>query len=163
MLRQIFYFLFLLLFLASCESFSSKSTITSTAKSNLQIIDTLIDFTKVDVYPIFSDCENFAENDNQKECFQRMLTQKLANSLQKNELKVKDCVNDTTLIDLLIDKTGKASVVTIKSSENITNLFPSLDTIIRRSVNELPTIKPALKRGIMVNSQYRLTVIINTL
>jgi len=160
MLRQISSFLFLLLFLTSCDYFS---TSTSTTKSNLQVLDTLIDFTKVDVYPIFTDCENFAENDNQKKCFEITLTQKLSLSLQENELKVKERVNDTTLIDILIDNTGKASVVEIKSPESIIDQLPKLDTIIRQSIADLPTLKPAVKRGIFVNSQYRLAVVVKTL
>jgi len=160
MLRQISSFLFLLLFLTSCDYFS---TSTSTTKSNLQVLDTLIDFTKVDVYPIFTDCENFAENDNQKKCFEITLTQKLSVSLQENELKVKERVNDTTLIDILIDNTGKASVVEIKSPESIIDQLPKLDTIIRQSIADLPTLKPAVKRGIFVNSQYRLAVVVKTL
>ncbi len=160
MLRRILGFLFLLLFLTSCDYFSSTS---STTKSNLQVLDTLIDFTKVDVYPIFSDCENFSENDNQKKCFELTLTQKLSESLQENELKVKERVNDTTLIDILIDNTGKASVVNINSPESIINQLPKLDTVIRQSIADLPTIKPAVKRGIFVNSQYRLAVVVKTL
>ena len=164
MLRRIFYFLFILLFLASCDTSSSKSTIaTTSSKSSLQVIDTLIDFTKVDVYPIFSDCENFSENDNQKKCFERMLTQKLASLLQKSELKVKERVNDTTLIDILIDQSGKASVVNIKSPESIVNQLPKLEFIIRQSIAELPSIKPAVKRGVLVSSQYRLAIIVRTL
>jgi len=160
MLRRISGFLFLGLFLASCDYFSSNL---STTKSDLQVLDTFIDFTKVDVYPIFSDCENFSENDNQKNCFELTLTQKLSVSLQENELKVKEHINDTTLIDILIDNTGKASVVNINSPENIINQLPKLDTVIRQSIAKLPTIKPAVKRGIFVNSQYRLAVIVKTL
>ncbi len=160
MLRRILGFFFLLLFLASCDYFSSNS---STTKSDLQVLDTFIDFTKVDVYPIFSDCENFSENDNQKKCFELTLIQKLSASLQENELKVKERVNDTTLIDILIDNTGKASVVNINSPESILDQIPRLDTVIRQSIADLPTIKPAVKRGIFVNSQYRLAVIVKTL
>lgn len=160
MLRRVFHFLFLLLFLTSCDYFSSD---TSTTKSNLQVLDTFIDFTKVDTYPIFSDCENYSENDNQKECFELTLTQKLSTSFQKNELKVKKAVNDTTLIDILIDDRGKASVVHIHSPISIAKQLPKLDSIIRQSIAELPSIKPAVKRGIFVKSQYRLAVIVKTI
>jgi len=161
MLRRIIYFLFLVLFLTSCDYFSSQTT--SNSNSNLQVLDTLIDFTKVDVYPIFSDCENYSESDNQKKCFELTLTEKLSASLQQNELKVKQRVNDTTLIDILIDNTGKASVVNINSPENIIIQLPRLDTIIRQGVAALPTMKPAVKKGILVNSQYRLSVVVKTL
>jgi len=151
---------FLGLSFTSCDYFPSTS---STSKSNIQVLDTVIDFTSVDVYPIFSDCENYAENTNQKQCFEETLTNLLSDSLLKTELKVKEEVNDTALIDILIDNSGKVSVVKINSSESIKKQLPKLDTIIRQSVAELPTIKPAVKRGIFVNSQYRLAIVIETI
>ena len=161
MIRQVFIFLFLLVSLASCDYYSSKKT--SASKSNLQVIDTVIDFTKVDVYPIFSDCENYAESDNQKKCFELTLTNKLATALEKNKLKVKERVNDTALIDILIDNSGKASVVTINSPKSITTQLPKLDSIIRHSISQLPSVKPAVKRGITITSQYRLAIVVKTL
>jgi len=160
MFIRILALLFLGLSFTSCDYFSSTS---STSKSNIQVLDTVVDFTSVDVYPIFSDCENYAENTNQKQCFEETLTNLLSDSLLKNDFKVKEEVNDTTLIDILIDNSGKVSVVKINSSESIKKQLPKLDTIIKQSVAEFPTIKPAVKRGIFVNSQYRLAIVIETI
>lgn len=160
MIRRAIGFFLLLLFLISCDYLSPTTT---AENSELQVLDTVIDYTKVDVYPIFSDCENFAENDSQKKCFEVSLIEKLSKLLHKNELKVKERVNDTALIDLLIDQTGKATVVNIDSPEIITNQLPTLDSIIRQSVSALPTMKPAVKRGIFVRSQYRLAIVVKTI
>jgi len=160
MIRRAISFLFLILFFTSCDYFSSTST---TSKNNLQLTGTVIDYTKVDVYPIFPDCENYAEEGNQKECFEQTLTQKLTELFNENDLKVEKAVNDSTAIDLLIDNTGKASVVSINSPESILTNFPALDSVIRQSFTLLPTMKPAVKRGIFVNSQYRLVVLVKTI
>jgi hypothetical protein len=127
------------------------------------VLDTVIDYTSVDVYPIFSDCENYAESNDQKECFEASITEKLADILSENELKVKNVVNDSTAIDILIDNTGKASLVSIAPSEAIAKELPDLESIIRKGVNQLPSIKPALKRGMFVKSQYRLVIIVETI
>lgn len=160
MIRRVLSFLFLILFFTSCDFFSSTST---TTNNSLQLSGSVIDFTKVDVYPIFSDCENYAEEGNQKECFEQTLLQKLSEQFNKNDLKVKRAVNDSTAIDLLIDNTGKASVVKINSPESILTNFPQLDSVVRKSVTLLPTMKPAVKRGIFVRSQYRLVVLVKTI
>ena len=160
MIRRVLSFLFLILFFTSCDFFSSTST---TTNNSLQLSGSVIDFTKVDVYPIFSDCENYAEEGNQKECFEQTLLQKLSEQFNKNDLKVKKAVNDSTAIDLLIDNTGKASVVKINSPESILTNFPQLDSVVRKSVTLLPTMKPAVKRGIFVRSQYRLVVLVKTI
>ena len=156
------YFVLILLIISigSCDFLTPG---TSSTNNDLQVLDTVIDYTKVDVYPIFTDCENYAENDDQKKCFEASLTQKLSALLNKNKLKVKERVNDTAQIDLLIDNTGRARVVEITSGESINTNLPQLDSLIRESIAQLPTVKPAVKRGIFVKSQYRVSVIVKTL
>lgn len=160
MLRRTFSLLFLILLFASCEYFSSSN---SSTKSNLEVSKTIIDFTKVDVYPIFSDCENFAENDNQKECFQTILTQKVGESLGEADIKVKKAVNDTAWIDILIDNTGRASLVNINSTTAIEEQIPDFKQTLEQSIDRLPTMKPAVKRGIFVKSQYRMAIEVKTI
>lgn len=160
MLRQISALFLLFMLCTSCDYFSQNTT---TSKSNLQVLDTVIDYTSVDVYPIFSDCENYAETDSQKRCFETSITEKLAEILSKNELIVTNEVNDTTSIDILIDSTGKASLMTINSPASIVQELPNLESVIREGINQLPTMKPALKRGMFVKSQYRLVIIVETI
>ncbi|WP_123897441.1 hypothetical protein [Aureibaculum marinum] len=160
MLKRTVSFLFFILLFTSCEYFSSNST---SSKSNLEVVNTVIDFTKVDTYPIFSDCENFAENDNQKECFQNTLTQKLSESLNKADIKVQEAVNDTAWIDILIDNTGRASLVNVNSTNAIDEQIPDFKEILKVSIQRLPSMKPAVKRGIFVKSQYRMAVEVKTI
>ena len=160
MLRQINALFLVFILCTSCDYFSQNTT---TSTSNLQVLDTVIDYTSVDVYPIFSDCENYAETDSQKRCFETSITEKLAEILSKNELIVNNEVNDTTSIDILIDSTGKASLMTINSPASIVQELPNLESVIREGINQLPTMKPALKRGMFVKSQYRLVIIVETI
>ena len=160
MIRRIVSYLFIFLLLASCEYFSPTTT---TSNSNLQELDTIVDYTKIDVYPIFYDCEDFSEDNNQKGCFEASLSKRLSEILHKNNLKVKAVVNDTTHINLFIDTAGKAQVVDVRSPESISKYLPTLDSVIRQSVAKLPTMKPAVKRGILVKSQYSLSIIVRTI
>lgn len=160
MLRRTLSFLFVIILFSSCEYFSSSS---STAKSSIQISNTIIDFTSVDTYPIFSDCENYAENDNQKVCFYEMLPLKLTEQLGKTDIKVKKAVNDTAWIDILIDNTGRASLVNVNSTSAIDEQIPDFKHILEQSIDRLPSMKPAVKRGIFVKSQYRMAVEVKTI
>ncbi|MDY7395866.1 hypothetical protein UMM65_11470 [Aureibaculum sp. 2210JD6-5] len=160
MLRRTLSFLFFILFCTSCEYFSSNN---AASKSNFEVSDTIIDFTKVDTYPIFPDCKNFAENDNQKECFYKMLPQKLTESLSQEDIKVKKAVNDTAWIDILIDNTGRASLVNVNSTTIINEQIPDFQKILKRSIDRLPPIEPAVTRGIFVKSQYRMAVEVKTI
>ncbi len=157
MLRQVSKLLLVCILCTSCDYFSSQK---SASNSNFQVLDTVIDYTSVDVYPIFSDCENYSENDNQKECFEASITQKLSELLSRNELRVDHEVHDKTSIDILIDQTGKASLIHVNSPQSILKELPGLEQMIRESVNGLPTMKPAIKRNMFVKSQYRMELII---
>lgn len=161
MFRRAIALLFGCIFFTSCEYFSP--TTVTTENAQWQNLDTVIDFTKVDVYPIFYDCEDYSEDNDQKACFEASLSRRLSEILNKNDLRVKKVVNDTTHIKLFIDNSGKAKVLDIDSSQNVGTELPQLDSIIKISVAELPTVKPAVKRGIFVNSQYKLAIIIKTI
>ena len=160
MFRRIVGYLFILFLLASCEYFSPTN---ATSNNKLQEIDTIIDYTKIDVYPIFYDCEDFSEENDQKGCFEASLSKRLSELLNKNSLKVKKAVNDTTHIKLFIDNAGKAKILDINSPGVISQYLPSLDSVIRQIVVKLPKVKPAVKRGVFVKSQYKLSVIIKTI
>ncbi len=144
----------------SCDYFSSQN---STTKRNIQVLDTVIDYTAVTKYPIFSDCKDYSEDSNQKECFETSITQKLTELLSQNELNVDNDVNDKASIDILIDLTGKASLVNLNSPLTISKELPNLEQIIREGVNALPSMEPARKNGMFVKSQYRMEIVIEML
>ncbi len=148
----------LVIFFISCDrSSSSAATV-----QNLKLLDTVIDYSSVDVYPLFSDCQEIEDKQAQKSCFETALTDLLAEKLHRIDYKVKEIVNDSSFVDLLVNSNGKTRVVAINSPAIIRNNLPQLDSIIKQSVDELPIVKPALKRGIPVRSQYKLAVVVRS-
>ena len=148
----------LILFFFSCDTTSSNTT----TANNFKVLDTIIDYTSVDMYPLFSNCQDFTEKKAQKECFENTLVERLSNSLNRIDYKVKLSINDSSYVNLLINNNGKAKVVSIDSPQIIQENIPQLDSIIKVSVDELPLLKPALKRGIPIKSQYKLAVVVRT-
>ena len=148
----------LLIISTSCDRSSSSTA----SVQNLKLLDTVIDYTSVDVYPLFSDCQELNTKQAQKECFESALTELLSTKLKRVNYQVKESMNDSSYVDLLINSNGKTRVVAINSPLIIKNNLPQLDSIIRQSVDELPIVKPALKRGIPVKSQYKLAVIVRS-
>jgi len=63
---------------------------------------------------------------------------------------------------LLVNRNGKTRVVSMTSSERIQKEVPQLDSIIRKSVDELPILTPATKRAIPIKSQYSLAVVLRS-
>ena len=72
-------------------------------------------------------------------------------------------MNDTAWIDILIDNTGRASLVNVNSTTAIDEQIPDFQQTLEQSIDRLPTMKPAVKRGIFVKSQYRMAVEVKTI
>lgn len=148
----------LLLFFVSCDRSSSGTA----SVQNLKLLDTVIDYTSVDVYPLFSNCQELSDKSAQKQCFETAFTELLAEKLHRIDYEVKETVNDSSYVELLINKNGKTKVVAINSPAIIEENLPQLDSIIKQSVDELPIVVPASKHGIPVKSQYKLALVVRT-
>lgn len=153
-----FFLLTILLF--SCGNISHNTT---TSKNQQKLLDTVIDYTSVDVYPLFTNCNETDEKHNQEECFAHAMTKRLEKTIKSIDYKVRKPVNDSALVKLLVNDNGKTRLVAIESPQIITDNLPQLDSVIRASVDALPIVKPAVKRGIPIKSQYHLAIVVRTI
>jgi hypothetical protein len=144
--------LLLLIVNTSCKYFTFEK------KSNLQAIDTIIDFSSVDASPTFLACKDFIEKEARSNCFRTTIHKNISESLAKHQLEAKKPIDEIVSIDVIINNQGIVSIKSIQSSDKIKAFIKGLDSIIRISVKELPTISPATKRGIPVATQYRIPI-----
>ena len=140
-------FVIMLFLFLSCDSFSKKTT-----KNNF---NSIIDFTKVDISPTFKICNQLPISEK-KACFYEEVTKRIQNSIVTYKFITNETINETILIDLLIDKNGVFKLKEIKSSKKVMQQFPILDSLLKNAINKLPQIRPAFKKGIPVTTQYRL-------
>jgi hypothetical protein len=123
--------------------------------------DTIINYNSVDVYPLFLDCNNCDTSEKQNLCFEMEMARRLQRAFSESDLDVGEFVSDTVLVDILVNDQGHISIAGIHRSQNIKEPLPELDSLLHRSVAALPdVIQPALKRGIPVNSMYKLPVVL---
>ncbi|MGI9533278.1 hypothetical protein [Lutimonas sp.] len=141
----------------SCDFISpKKSTLRTT-----DLIDTEIDFNDVDVYPLFMDCNNCDSNEKQNLCFEMELIRRLQKLTSKDVLDAGVSLNDTVMVDILVDTQGKISIVEIYKNELVNKEIPELDSLLYKSIASLPAaVQPSLKRGIPVNSMFKLPILI---
>lgn len=141
----------------SCDFISPKQT---TLRNN-EMMDVEIDYNEVDVYPLFMDCNNCDSSEKQNLCFEMELIRRLQKSTDKNSLGVSVQIRDTVMVDILVDTKGKISISEIHKNEKVSELLPELDSLLYRSIAELPAaVQPSLKRGIPVNSMFRLPIVV---
>lgn len=156
-LRLLFGILFFFLFI-SCDFFSSERISDKTVSLTA---DTFIDYSSVDVYPIFKECEKLEGEDSLEQCFGNEIIKKLENLILIKNIPSPIPVNDTVFVDLLIDTDNKIKTARIRSSQEIKDKIPNLDSILIEGIKNLPLLaSPALKRGIPVVSQFKLPVVI---
>ncbi len=157
MQRILIAIIFVYLF-TSCDFFSSKKL--AAKKASLEM-DTIIDFSTVDVYPMFTNCEGLDTKKMQEDCFGKELILKLDKLISLDKMKVSRIIYDTVFVDLLIEKDNRVRIAGIHSSELIKTKIPKLDSVLIASINQLPNLtQPAIKRGIPVTSQFKLPILI---
>ena len=156
-LRLLFAILFVLLF-TTCDFISPKYT----SLQDLAILDTIIDYSRVDVYPLFHECNNCDTNEKQNLCFENELIKKLENSMNKHDFKASKPFKETIYADLLVDNSGNISLIKLQSTSKIKEEIPAFDSIFKYTIAHLPTlIQPSIKRGIPIKTQFKLPVVVS--
>jgi hypothetical protein len=155
-MKKIF-FLPILMFFISCEYLSYKKP-TQVAIPKMDSID----YSKIDDYPVFPECDSIPSQDKQRICFQMEMSKYIYLSLNQLNINAKTAFNDTIIVKIVVDNTGKTKLSSIQKTNKITQNLPKLDSIIKASLQHLPVLKPAIKRGIPVSAEFSLPIIIKT-
>ena len=145
--------------MSSCSLFESKEK-----RTQELINDELrqIDWNSVDSYPFFYTCDETATKAEQKICFEETLTSHFKETLNDFEFTLSDQENETFAVIFIIDTLGRIDVTAIEKDASVLKQMPEFDGVITQSLKNLPKLAPALKRGIPVNTKYRIPVQLNT-
>ncbi len=147
------YFLFVMC--VSCNYFSPNT------KESIKKLDTIVDFTKVDVSPSFKVCDELIGKEK-TDCFRSNMRLQITRNLSPSHFFTKKPINETIVVVLLIDKTGKIHLKEIQHSDFIKAKNPDLINSVKTAIVRLPQLQPAIKRGIPVTTQYHLPIKIQT-
>ena len=154
MIFRAFSFLIILFLCASCDKFSFAK------RHQTQAIDTIVDFSLVDTFPSFKNCDSIFDATQKADCFRKTIHFKIGEELQQYSFTIKDSISEKVFMNLIISSKGKVVLEKVQSSENCKLQLPELDSLLLLSVQNLPVIYPAIKRGIPVTTKYRLPIII---
>ncbi len=124
------------------------------------MLDTIIDYNKVDVLPSFTFCDSIMDVDKKNRCFKNNLYKHLSSFMLSHTFEVSDGINETVAVKLMIDNKGMATLVSIKSSAIVKQQLPMLDSLINESIRTLPKFSPAQKKGIPVPTVYEIPIVI---
>ena len=124
----------------------------------MQLLDTIINFSSVDTSPSFKVCDSIIDKQKKTNCFRTTIHQKIGAELQKHQFVIRDSISEIVYVDLLINSKGKIILEAMDSSEEIKIKLPKLDSVLRISIDKIPNVYAAIKRGIPVTTKYRLPI-----
>ncbi|MFO8147521.1 MAG: hypothetical protein ACQEQB_13655 [Bacteroidota bacterium] len=151
--------LLLILFsvLAGCNNFETKKI---TSEEVLELESKTLNWKEVDEYPAFENCKNITELDKARACFETSVANSVYAYLARQEPIVTEVIDDTIYLHLEISRTGKPEIASIEVDTLVTNQIPELKIWLQQSIDSLPKIYPASKRGIPVNSVFTMPIVI---
>ena len=153
------YLVFVLLFCSfySCNYYEKKKL-----DSDTILMEELKTFNwnEVDRYPNFENCENSIDFQNSKNCFEQTITTHISEYFGTQNIIVSQTVKDTIRIDLLVSNSGELQISKIQTQELTREQIPSLDSILKRSLEGLPKLYPAIKRSQQVQTAFELPIIL---
>tara|TARA_B110001450_G_scaffold187364_1_gene175422 strand:+ start:298 stop:810 length:513 start_codon:yes stop_codon:yes gene_type:complete len=143
-LKKIVFAIVFLVF-SSCDYFEKKKehATEDRVQQRLEKLDT----SKIDRFPIFKDCEGIS-NDAvaEKECFILSLSSYISNSLFEHKLVLENELDNTFQVAVEVSDLGKISIKSFEIDSILKVSIKNIEGIIEQSINELPEIKPALKK-----------------
>lgn len=152
-------YLLLLFFpiLVCCNNFETKKI----SSQEVLIKETKsLNWREVDEYPAFENCKSITDLNKARTCFEATVANSIYAYLSKQQPIVTQPIDDTLFLYLEISKSGKPVVDSIRVDSVVASQLPELDSWVRQSVDSLPKIFPAIKRGIPVSSVFKMPIII---
>lgn len=126
----------------------------------MQALDTVVDFSLVDTFPSFKNCDSIFDTTQKSDCFRKTIHLKIGKELEKYSFTIKDSLSETVFVNLRISSKGNVFLEEVQSSEYCRMQLPELDSLLLLSFQNLPTMFPAIKRGIPVTTRYQLPIVI---
>ncbi len=120
-----------------------------------------LNWKEVDEYPAFEDCQQETELTAARKCFETKVAENVYAYLQKQQPVVSESINDTIFIYLEVTKNGKPEIDSISAIDTtLTNQLPKIENWLQESIDSLPKIYPASKRGIPVSTAFKMPIVI---
>lgn len=154
----------LLLILVLC-GFTSCSLFESKEEKTQKLVDKelqQIDWSDVDDYPLFSDCDETVSKTLQKNCFEQKILLHLSTDLKAFQLRSEKQVEEVIFLDFIVENNGNISIESIDNKEVFGGQMAEFNSRVKRSLKRLPRIEPALKRGIPVRAKFRIPIFLNS-
>lgn len=120
-----------------------------------------LNWKEVDEYPAFKICQQETGLQKARECFETEVAKNIYAYLAKQEPIVNKSISDTIFLYIEITKTGTPQIDSISAIDStVIQQLPKIKNWLYESIDSLPTIYPASKRGIPVSTAFKMPIVI---
>lgn len=151
--------LFLLLAVMGCKQFETQRI---SSEDILREESQELNWKEVDQYPAFEECREYLQEESAKACFGQKVKEYVYARLEDKQPVVTRAIHDTLLLHLIITHDGQARIDSLEVDSTVVEQLPEINSWIQQSIDSLPQIYPATKRGIPVTTKFRIPLVIQT-
>ncbi|HER40609.1 MAG TPA: hypothetical protein ENO10_05260 [Salinimicrobium catena] len=155
-MKKTLLFLFLVAF-TSCEYFEKKKI---SSEEILSEETRELNWQEVDQYPAFEECRELMESNAAKACFGNKVANYFYARLEAKQPVVTEAIDDTLYLYLRISEKGIPAIDSMEVDSLVVQQLPEIRTWLEQSVDSLPKIYPASKRGIPVVTKFKMPIVI---
>lgn len=119
-----------------------------------------LNWQEVDQYPAFKECRELMESEAAKACFGKKVAHYFYGRLEEKQPVVTQSLNDTIYLHLRISEKGIPAIDSVEVDSLVVLQLPEIRTWLEESVNSLPKIYPATKRGIPVVTEFKMPIVV---
>lgn len=140
----------------SCQYFDKKIPI---EKDLLNKEINAINWSQVDEFPSIISCDSLTDKAQQQNCFIQNLSQIIQQKLDTTKTAIVHPKQDTIQVKITVLADATIQFET-QINDSIHYNKAKIDSILKVRLVDFPTIKPAIKRGIPVKTQFILPIIL---
>lgn len=159
MMKFSIFFLSIFFLCTSCQFFETEKISSETFyEEELKTIE----WNEIDQYPTFSSCKEFTEKIDQRNCFVNTLSSSFYQSIHDQKWTIMKTIQDTIMLDISVSNTGEIQIDSIEMDSILGAQFPNMSLVLSNSIETLSLVAPAYKRGIPVDTRFKLLIALNT-
>ncbi|MGB2128246.1 MAG: hypothetical protein ACPHXR_02095 [Flavicella sp.] len=118
--------------------------------------------SSVDVYPAFQICDSLIDSKAVNACFENQFHYFISKDLSTQLFSTTEDIEDTIKVKIIIDAYGKTELIGINTPSLIKKTLPIIDSVINKSFQNIPRLRPALKRGVPVSVLFNVPIVVKT-
>ena len=121
-----------------------------------------IDWKKVDEMPSIATCDSLSDKNARQQCFFDVLSQTIQERLNADTLPSPYGMTDTLKVRVTVFPDSTVEFSPEFPADSVAYDKIKIDSMLHARLIDFPKIKPALKRGLPVKTQFTLPVVLQT-